>query len=283
MAGRHIATLLDPPIINEASGAQIRRAVGAAQLRHLDPFLLVDHYFLDPPHGFPSHPHRGFEGIYYVLTGALLYDNNKGQSGVLMAGDVQYMTMGRGIMHAQCAGQPRTEGLTIWLNMRHESRLCESVSVDIGAAAVPKVQLPGAMVEVLAGSFGGMQGPCTTHTPCQILIINVQAGTQVQLESPADVTAMLYTILGEISVEGQCISHQQIAALENIGDYIRFQAPVPSRVLFLQAPRLGEHSVQYGPYVMSTRDEVLAAQVDFNHSQNGFEGAQAWHSRLDIS
>lgn len=283
MAGRRIATLLDSPVFNEGCGTTIRRAIGSSRFRNLDPFLLVDHYFLDPPHGFPTHPHRGFQGIYYMLSGALLYDNNKGQSGVLMAGDVQFMTMGRGIVHAQCAGQSKTEGLTIWLNQKRESRLCEASSVDIGAAAVPKVQLPGAVVEVLAGNFGGMQGPCTTYAPCQILFVSLQTGAQLQLESSPRETALLYIVQGEITIEGQVISHQQLAVLENSGESVTFQAQSPSQVLFLQAPRLGEPSVQYGPYVMSSREEVLAAQVDFNRSQNGFEGAQAWRSRLDIS
>jgi len=191
--------------------------------------------------------------------------------------------MGRGIMHAQCAGQPRTEGLTIWLNQKRESRLCEASSVDVGAAAVPKVQLPGTVVEVLAGNFGGMQGPCITYASCQILLISMQAGAQLQLQSPSEVSALLYIVQGEISIEGQVISHQQLAVLENSGESLLLQAQNPSRVLLLQAPRLGEPSVQYGPYVMSSRDEVLAAQVDFNHSQHGFEGAQTWQSRLDIT
>ena len=282
MAGKRIGTLLDPPILNEGLGAQVRRSIGSSQLRHLDPFLLVDHYFIDPPHGFPTHPHRGFQGIYYVLSGALLYDNNKGQSGTLMPGDVQCLTMGKGILHAQGAGQAGTQGITIWLNQKGDTRLCPATSVDITAATVPKVQLPGAVAEVLAGPFGGAQGPCITNAACQVLLITMQAGSQLRLESPSEVTAMLYVIQGEVNVEGQVVSHYQLAVFENIGEVINFQAQTDSKVLFLQAPRLGEPSVQYGPYVMSSRDEVLAAQVDFNHSQNGFEGAQAWQSRLDI-
>jgi hypothetical protein len=282
MAGKHINTLLDPPILTEGLGAQVRRAIGSSQLRHLDPFLLIDHYFLDPPHGFPAHPHRGFQGIYYVLSGDLLYDNNKGQSGTLAAGDVQCMTMGKGILHAQCAGRAGTQGLTIWLNQKGDTRLCPAASVDIPAASVPKVQVAGGIVEVLAGNYGGAQGPCVTQAPCQILIITLQSGALLQLESLSEVTTLLYVVLGEVNIEGQGVSHYQLAVLENNGQMVNFQAQTDTKVLFLQAPRLGEPSVQYGPYVMSSRDEVLAAQVDFNHGQNGFEGAQAWQSRLDI-
>lgn len=282
MAGKRIGTVVDPPLLNEGLGAQVRRMIGSAHLRHLDPFLLVDHYHIDPPHGFPTHPHRGFQAITYILSGTLLYDTNKGFGGALLSGDVQCTTMGRGLIHAQCAGQVNTEGLTIWMNQRNSTRLGDPASVEISSSQVPKVSFPGGLAEVLAGTFLGVQGPCLTFTPCQILILSLQANSQLQLESPADISSALYTIQGAVDIQGHTVSIHQIAVMENVGDVLHLHAQVDSRVLLLQAPRLDEHHVQHGPYVMGSRDEVLAAQVDFNHSQNGFEDAQTWHSRLDI-
>ena len=282
MAEKHIRTVVDSPVLSEGVGAQNRQIIGSESLQHLDPFLLVDSYYFDPPHGIPAHPHRGFQAITYSISGALMHDTNRGHSGELNPGDVQCATMGRGLLHAQAAREPGTEGITIWLNQKNDTRLCEPSSVDYPSSQVPKVSIPGGVVEVLIGTFQGNQGPCVTQAPCQALVITLQANSELRIDSPADFSTALYSINGSVSVDGRIVGTHQAAALDDAGNSVCLRAQGDVRFLFLQAPRIGESYVFAGPYAMSSQDEVLAARTDFEHNRNGFEGVQAWRSSLTI-
>ena len=279
---KQIRVLMDPPELTEGLGAHVKRAIGTAHLRHIDPFIFLDHFVLTPPHGFPGHPHRGFESIVYVLSGTLLYENSLGHGGALGPGDAQRMVTGRAILHAQGCGPEGAEGITLWVNQHSSTKLCQPSSIDVPAVMIPKIQVQGAIIELLSGQYANCLGPCTTSVPTQYMVVHMQAGATLQLESPEEFSAGIYVLQGELNVHGQVISHYQVSIFENTGNAILVQTQVASKFLFIQGPRIGEPIVQHGPYVMSHRDECLAAQVDFNHQQNGFEGAQQWHSRLDI-
>ncbi|XP_044946772.1 uncharacterized protein LOC123395805 isoform X1 [Hordeum vulgare subsp. vulgare] len=100
---------------HEGAGAVVRRSIGRFELRYFDPFLVLDEFSASAPAGFPDHPHRGFETVTYMLEGAVTHEDFEGHRGTIKAGDVQWMTAGRGIVHSEMPAGPGTsKGLQLW-------------------------------------------------------------------------------------------------------------------------------------------------------------------------
>lgn len=110
---RSITRIITPPELPEGDGASVRRIIGTNQLKNLDPFLMMDHFFVTKPAGFPDHPHRGFETVTYMLSGSCKHEDFKGNAGEISTGGVQWMTAGRGIIHAEMPGTDSMEGLQL--------------------------------------------------------------------------------------------------------------------------------------------------------------------------
>src|SRR5215475_15237101 len=151
---------------SDGAGVKLNRVIGQPALPDLDPFLMLDEFGSDDPQayiaGFPSHPHRGFETVTYMLAGRMRHKDNAGNEGLLGPGSVQWMTAGRGIVHSEMPEQ--TEGLMkgfqLWVNLPAKDKMTEPRYQDIAADRVPGVQLaPGAGARVLAGELGGVKGP----------------------------------------------------------------------------------------------------------------------------
>jgi len=104
---------------SEGRGARVRRSIGRPELRNLDPFLMLDEFEGSRKEGagFPDHPHRGFETVSYLLEGEFTHEDFLGHCGVLKAGDLQWMTAGRGIVHSEMPGWEKTRGLQLWVNL----------------------------------------------------------------------------------------------------------------------------------------------------------------------
>src|SRR4030066_1613642 len=100
---RTVTQIITPIQVMEGAGVLLKRSIATRTLDSLDPFLLLDHFGSDDPadylKGFPMHPHRGIETVTYMLAGQVTHKDSLGNSGTLGAGDIQWMTAGRGIMH----------------------------------------------------------------------------------------------------------------------------------------------------------------------------------------
>ncbi len=167
-----LETIIEPEPVREGAGVRLKRSIGTRTLDHLDPFLLLDHVESSDPHdyqaGFPWHPHRGIETVTYVLKGEVRHRDTLGHAGRLGAGDVQWMTAGRGILHEEMP-QVRPEGIAgfqLWVNLPAKLKMAPPRYQEVRAGAIPVItRANGARVRVMAGTVDGVRGPVTGLPP----------------------------------------------------------------------------------------------------------------------
>lgn len=188
---------------SEGVGARVRRSIGTARLRHFSPFLMLDHFSSSPGAGFPDHPHRGQETITYLLKGAMDHEDFAGNKGTIETGDLQFMTAGRGIMHAEMPrqnpdGSPNV-GLQLWVDLPEKLKQCEPRYRDLRATEIPAVDADEGKVhiKVISGqSYGVDSVRDLAYTPVWLLDFNVKPGGKVQQALPQEWNGFAYTLAG---------------------------------------------------------------------------------------
>ena len=163
---RAVARVVRGMPASDGAGVKLNRVIGQPRLEMLDPFLMLDEFRSDASGdyiaGFPSHPHRGFETVTYMLAGRMRHGDNQGNSGLLTAGSVQWMTAGRGIVHSEMPEQEEglMQGFQLWVNLPASDKMSAPRYQDIAPERIPEVELaPGVRARVLAGEAGGVRGP----------------------------------------------------------------------------------------------------------------------------
>ncbi|RLN06688.1 hypothetical protein BBJ28_00003020 [Nothophytophthora sp. Chile5] len=272
----------------EGVGARVRRSIGSGKLRNLDPFLMLDEFNAGLPAGFPDHPHRGFEAVSYVLPtskGTTLHEDFVGNKGELRPGDLQWMTAGRGIMHAEMpASDEKVHGLQLWINLPKARKLIEPRYQEIRRENVPHAFNEDRSVEaiVFAGEVFGKRGPIETEAPVTYMHFILKEGAKLEYSIPQGHSVLVYAVTGA----GKCVNHsiQQHEAIimEKEGDGILLTAADDDKleVIVLSGEPLNEPVVQYGPFVMNTNEEIRQAWEDFQFAKNGFENARTWASEI---
>ena len=268
---------------SDGAGVKLRRSLGSSQTLRHDPFLMLDEFYSDDPDdylaGFPSHPHRGFETVTYMLDGHMLHQDNFGNRGNLGPGDVQWMTAARGIIHSEMPQQSegRMRGFQLWLNLPAKEKMKPASYRDIPSEQIPTVALAGGGdVRVIAGSFeqGGKiaQGPVNgagTKLTTNPLYVDVHLPAGAELTTPIAQghNAFLYAYEGSATIGGKDLPHRAAGLLSD-GDSVTIRAgKEDARCLLLAARPLREPVVQYGPFVMNTRDEIEQAIEDYQTGQ----------------
>src|SRR6202049_583861 len=167
MSLRPIKEVIQTTPTIEGAGVKLQRAFGFGKTKEFDPFLLLDDFRNNRPQdylaGFPWHPHRGIETITYVLAGSVEHGDSLGNRGSMTAGDVQWMTAGRGILHQEMPkgdAQGRMHGFQLWANLPASLKMTAPRYQDIPASAIPEVtDDDGTRVRVICGEFWGKRGP----------------------------------------------------------------------------------------------------------------------------
>lgn len=285
---RKLQAIIESVAASDGAGVKLRRSLGSRQNQRFDPFLMLDEFFSDNPDdylaGFPSHPHRGFETVTYMIDGHMRHEDNFGHRGDLGPGDVQWMTAGRGIIHSEMPQQTagRMRGFQLWINLPASEKMKPAAYRDIPSAEIPSVALTGGgEMRVIAGAFE--QGGTTTRGPIQGLgtqplyfDLALPAGVAVTLPTPAGHNTFLYAYEGEAVVgddDGARSLPYRAAGLLTPGDSVRVRAGAQGvRVLLLAGKPIGEPVVQYGPFVMNTPDEIQQAIIDYQRGQLAVAG-----------
>uniref|UniRef100_A0A087YFU4 Pirin n=3 Tax=Poecilia TaxID=8080 RepID=A0A087YFU4_POEFO len=270
----------------EGAGALVRRSIGRKELRNLDPFLLLDEFKVAKPAGFPDHPHRGFETVTYVLGGITAHEDFCGHSGRLTTGDLQWMTAGRGVVHAEMpVSEEPVVGLQLWVNLRKQEKMIEPAYQELKSSEIPKRSQGGITVAVISGEALGAKSKVYTRTPTLYLDFKLQAGAMHVQPVPSGWTTFIYTLSGTIHV-GPDQEQQPVESHHTVvfgdGDCVRFEnkcSEVSHFVLIAGEP-INEPVVQQGPFVMNTQEEIQQAIMDFQSGTNGFERAKNWRSKI---
>jgi hypothetical protein len=260
---------------SDGAGVKLTRVIGTPQLDLLDPFLMLDEFGTDRPEdyiaGFPSHPHRGFETVTYMLDGRMRHKDNHGNDGLLTPGAVQWMTAGRGIVHSEMPEQEqgRMRGFQLWVNLPARDKMTAPRYQELGPDRIPEVEAgEGVRVKVIAGEAAGVRGPIQQPaTDPTYLDIRLQPGARFEQPIAAGHNVFAYVYEGAARFgEGQDAATVQARelALFGPGEAIRVEGREADTRLILVAGRpIREPVARYGPFVMNTREELMQAFADF--------------------
>ena len=257
---------------SDGAGVKLRRTLGSPRLDSLDPFLLLDEFRSDRPDdyiaGFPEHPHRGFETVTYMLAGHMEHRDHTGRTGTLVAGSVQWMTAGRGIIHSEMPRQ--VEGLMwgfqLWVNLPAAEKMGPPRYQEFPPESIPTVSLPGGVrVTVVAGECAGTTGAVSgIATQPLYLDVSLPAGAAFEQALPAGHACCAYVFEGRalFGDETTPVDAAHLAVLEG-GERVTVAAgDAPARLLLLAARPLREPIARYGPFVMNTEQELRQALDD---------------------
>ena len=273
MGARELQNIISSIPASDGAGVKLRRSLGATgNLRH-DPFLMLDEFFSDNPDdylaGFPAHPHRGFETVTYMLDGHMQHKDNHGNTGDLGPGDVQWMSAARGIIHSEMPQQTegRMRGFQLWLNLPASEKMRPAAYRDIKADQIPVLSLnDGVSAKVVAGVLRDTRGPIHgSTTDPHYFDVHLAPGAVFEETVPAGHNAFVYVYEGDILVGGRKkpVANRAAGVLTD-GDKVRIEAGANgARLLLLAGRPLREPIVQYGPFVMNTREEIEQAMSDY--------------------
>ena len=289
MSIRPVKQIIQSKPTMEGAGVKLRRAFGFGNTAELDPFLLLDDFRNNRPDdyraGFPWHPHRGIETITYVLAGTVEHRDSLGNTGALGAGDVQWMTAGRGILHQEMPeGDPkgRMHGFQLWANLPSSLKMTAPRYQDVKGGEIPEiVDDDGTRVRVVCGDFWGKRGPVQgVAADPRYLDVWVPPGRRKTLPAEIERHAFAYVFEGAGSFRSASqpfgvLTEKEIDGKETLirestgnrslvlfdsGDEVTVQAGEEGiRFLLVSGKPIREPVAWYGPIVMNTQAELNRA------------------------
>ena len=273
---RKLRKLITGMPATDGAGVKLTRVIGQPALQELDPFLLLDAFRSDDPDdyiaGFPSHPHRGFETVTYLLEGRMRHKDNAGNEGVIEAGGIQWMTAGRGIIHSEMPEQEdgRLEGFQLWVNLPASHKMTEPAYQEHNASNIPVESRPGTKIRVIAGETSlGTAGPILQPlTEPLYLDVSLDANTAFSEKIAKHHNAFVYVIEGSVTLESDqggtvSVVRDQLAILTQGATIELESTEQAARFLLIGGKPLGEPIVRSGPFVMNTREELQQAYSDY--------------------
>ena len=264
----------------EGDGMTVRRAFPNQSIGRLDPFLMLDEMgpiVFEPGarSGFPDHPHRGFETVTYLLEGEFEHKDSNGNKGRLGPGDVQWMTAGAGVVHSEMPAARlrekggRLHGFQLWVNLPAKDKMMTPRYQEFPGAKIPEAKFTGGSAKVIAGKFGGVSAIIDTRTPIQYLHVRLEAGATVALDVPKGHEGFVYVFGHQATVAGKLLHEGQTGALAGEGSVAAAAGPDGAQFLFVTGIPIREPVFQYGPFVMTTREEIIQAVQDFQSGKFG--------------
>lgn len=261
---RRIERLIDPMMVREGAGVLVKRSIATRVLDYLDPFLLLDHFESSNAEeyeaGFPLHPHRGIETVTYMLKGSVRHRDTLGNSGSIAAGDVQWMTAGRGILHEEMpvVSAEGIAGFQLWVNLPAREKMTAPRYQDISFDQIPIVRrADGAEIRVIAGTLDGIEGPIRgiAANP-QYLDVALPPDSTFELEVPQGHHAFSYLFEGTILNGSQKIHALKLVVWSDGSSVKIGTGSDKARFLLVSGKPLNEPVARYGPFVMNTEEEI---------------------------
>ena len=275
---REVRVTLKSRSTMEGAGVRLKRAFGYAD-SSLDPFLLLDDFHSNNPNdylaGFPWHPHRGIETITYMLHGQIEHGDSMDNSGVIGAGDVQWMTAGSGIIHQEMPkkneNDPVLAGFQLWANLPASHKMMDPRYRDITKEQIPEVIVNDSVrVKIICGKVNGVKGP-VQDIVTDPEYLDVSIGPDSEFKHSIDNTHNVFAYV----IEGEGIfdpSKETLVNAENLlifreGDEVLIQTRDKSvRFLLISGKPIGEPVAWRGPIVMNTKEEL---KIAFNEYSKG--------------
>lgn len=248
----------------DGAGVKLIRVLGNGTVKDFDPILMLDSFdSINPDEytaGFPMHPHRGIETISYVIKGSMLHKDSLGSEDAIGDGEVQWMTAGSGILHEeQVPAAKRLLGLQLWLNLPAKDKMCSPAYKKISNEEIQEFDIPGGHLRLLAGAYDGHQGYKGKYLPLNYYDIELQPQGEITLSSASEDSVMVFTVSGEVSIEGEEIAAKTAVKLTE-GEELTVKAGAEgARFLYIQSKALQEQVAWAGPIVMNNEQQLRVA------------------------
>jgi redox-sensitive bicupin YhaK (pirin superfamily) len=273
---RTVEAVIPAVVQVEGGGFEVRRPFPTAALPQVDPFLLLDHmgpmdFGPGEAKGAPDHPHRGFETVTYMIDGTMEHEDSAGHAGRIGPGDVQWMTAGAGVIHAEMPVEEirrdggRLHGFQVWVNLPKKDKMVAPKYQEITADRIPEIRrADGVTVRVIAGKVERVKGAVKTRTPVTYLHVTLPPGTSFAAPVPASQNAMVYGISGDGTDELVVFAHDG-----EVVEVVNESPSVSKELLLLAGEPLREPVARYGPFVMTTKAEIGEAIDDYQAGRFG--------------
>ncbi len=266
---------------------ELRQPIPTRQIENIDPFILLHHYGpyeineKNNPFDLGPHPHRGFEPVTFLIQGEQLHRDSLGHESVVKAGDVQWTTSGRGIIHAEGPTKEfvkkggTLEGIQLWLNLPAEKKMIPAdyqhakkedfnvISSDDGKVAI----------QIVAGELDGVYGRIKTQTSVNAFMIDVDEGGEHTISIPNAHKPLVYLLKGHVTINNNTDLVQdesQLVEFNQDGEGFSIKGNTESKLLFLSGKPFNEKIASWGPYVMNTQTEIMEALRDYQDGKMGF-------------
>lgn len=272
---RTLEEVLQAQSASDGDGVKLKRVFGGNDLDRFDPFLMLDEFGSDEAAdyigGFPSHPHRGFETVTYMLEGYMEHRDHMENIGKLGPGDVQWMKAGSGVIHSEMPQQEegRMRGFQLWVNLPAEEKMTPATYNDISAADIPGYEIGDVTVKAIAGDLAvnGTRVPGKVRglsTEPAYLDISVKSQQTLSVAIPDGHNTLVYVYEGELRVAGTDypLRAGMLGRLSHSGE-LELNVSSDTRLLVISGKPIGEPIVHYGPFVMNSVEEIRQAIQDY--------------------
>lgn len=279
MSNRKVIEQIVARATSDGDGVKLSRVFGGDRPERFDPFLMLDEFGSDEASdyigGFPSHPHRGFQTVTYMLEGKMEHRDHLGNVGLLTDGGVQWMSAGRGVIHSEMPKQTegRMRGFQLWVNLPCDKKMTPAWYQDVPAADLPEYNVTGARIKAIAGrsklkvaqsehSIEGLKSASESH----VLYLDIALDPATELTVKTDYsTCMIYGYEGSGSLgdANTPLKSQVLSRLSENGDVVIKSGKDGMRILVIAGQPINEPIVQHGPFVMNTIEEIEQAIKDF--------------------
>lgn len=281
-----IQHLVPSPLVNMGP-IRLRQPLPSEGIENVDPFLLLHHYGpyaiseFNNPFDLGPHPHRGFEPITILFKGEQLHRDSLGNEMIVKAGDVQWTTAGRGIIHAEAPTKEFVkkggdlEGIQLWLNLPAKYKMSTPNYQHLKKEQIPILTSEdnNVSLQIIAGSQADKVGLITTQTPVNVFTGKASKSGKMDVLLPENHQSLLYLLDGELLInntETLVKGGNQMITFHKEGTYFSLEAINNANFLILSGKEINEKVTQYGPYVMNTQTEILEAMRDYQQGKMGY-------------
>ena len=271
---------------SEGAGVTVHRTIGTPALRNYDPFMMLDQIGSDNPDeyiaGFPEHPHRGFNTFTYMIDGDMEHKDSMGNTGNLGPGGAQWMKAASGVIHSE---MPRQEdglmrGFQLWINLPAKNKMDAPEYHEYKSDAFPVINTLNYKAKIIAGHIGDISSPIVDNlTHVSFFDVTLNAGKNFQHELSETHNSFLYIFEGSGNLNGRDVAQNTLIVLsteDKVSDFIA--AEQGARLLLISGKPINEPMVQYGPFVMNTREQIDEAMIDYQ--SNNFVRDKAWINKI---
>jgi len=279
---RSVSHILESGIIDMGS-FQVKQPLPTQKVPQISPFLLLHHFGpikVEPgydPIDLGPHPHRGFEPVTFLYQGGIRHKDSLGNEGILEAGDIQWMTAGRGIIHSERASDyfmengGTIEGIQLWVNLPAQDKMTKPKYQEIRKNDIPVIAETKVTHRLISGQWNGQKGIVNTFSPMIIIQTSILSGGKTQIPIPENFNACIYILSGEIILNDNFdYSAGKMIYFTNRGDGIGIEGLAETEILVLCGEPIEEPLAQYGPFVMNSQTEIMEAMRDYQMGKMGF-------------